>query len=180
MVYHPLIHVRIGRCRVSPLWLPGFHAASLEDVQVRCVDEIDLSTTRQNLMQAFRIVLDCLAAAGVTCEIWLNGSFVTAKIDPKDIDFIAVVEKRVYDDGSPELRTIIDSLIERNSWDFPECCDTNVAIIDGPEYAAALGVLSYWKTRFGFSRIHQTPKGIVTIKVVPSLHVEEVVEGERA
>jgi hypothetical protein len=132
-------------------------------------------------MKAFRVVLDCLAAAGVTCEIWLDGSFVTAKINPTDIDFIAVVESRIYDEGSAEVRAILDSLTDRKPWDFPASCDTNVAYIDSPEYASALNVLSYWKHRFGLSKIHQTPKGIVTIKIVPSAPIEEeAVEGGRA
>lgn len=115
-----------------PLWPPGFHPASLEDVQSRCVDEIDLSTTRQKLMLDFRVVLDCLAASGITCEIWLDGSFVTAKINPSDIDFIAVVESRLYDEGSAEVRAILDSLTDRKPWEFPVSCDTNVAYIDAP------------------------------------------------
>jgi len=118
-------------------------------------------------MEAFRVVLDCLIAAGVTCEIWLDGSFVTAQINPKDIDFIAVVDSRLYDQGTAELRGALDALVDGKLWEVPMCCDTNVVYIDPPEYASALNVLSYWERRFGFSRIEGTPKGILTIKIMP-------------
>src|SRR5438552_3601751 len=128
-----------------PLWPPGFHAVALPTIQVRCVDEFDLSTKRKPLMEAFRVVLDCLATAGATCEIWLDGSFVTAKINPKDIDFIAVVDSRLYDQGTAELRAALDALVEGNLWEASMCCDTSVVYIDPPEYAGALNVLSYWE-----------------------------------
>ena len=92
---------------------------SLAEVQIRCVDEFDLSTTRKPLMEAFTQVLDCLSAANVTCEIWLDGSFVTAKINPTDIDFIAVVDSRLYDNGSDEVRGALDALVDGKLWAVP-------------------------------------------------------------
>src|SRR5579883_3612246 len=89
-----------------PLWSPGFHPASPEEVQSRCVDGFELSTSRKRLMESFRVVLGCLTAVDISCEIWLDGSFTTEKIDPSDIDFIAVVDSRLYDNGSVELRAV--------------------------------------------------------------------------
>lgn len=150
-----------------PLWPEGFHSVTLDQIRVRCVQEFDLSTKRKALMDSFAVIIDYLAQVGVTCEVWLDGSFVTAKINPSDIDFIAVVDSRIYDQGTEQLRRALDSLTDGQLWDASMGCDTNVAYFDPPEYASALNVLSYWQRRFGYSVVNQTPKGILTIKIVP-------------
>lgn len=151
-----------------PLWPEGFHPVTLDEIRARCVEAFHISTRRKPLMDAFAVILDYLAHAGVTCQIWLDGSFVTAKINPNDIDFIAVVDSRIYDEGTDEVRHALDALTDGDLWEPSMACDTNVAYIDPPEYASALNVLSYWQRRFGFSIVDQTPKGIPTIKLLPA------------
>jgi hypothetical protein len=62
-----------------PLWPPGFHPITIAEIWARCVGDFDLSTNRKGLMEAFLIVADYLATVGVTCEIWLDGSFTTTQ-----------------------------------------------------------------------------------------------------
>jgi hypothetical protein len=155
-----------------PLWPPGLHPSTLEELQDRCVDAFKLSKTRANLMASFRTLAEILASAGVKCTLWLNGSFVTEKIDPSDIDFVAVVDSRLYDAGTAEQKQILDGLVDGELWKAPFLCDTNVAYVDPPEYAGSSDVLAYWRRRFGFSRLHQTPKGIVTFEIIGMVTAE--------
>ncbi len=103
--------------------------------------------------------------AGINAKIWLDGSFLTEKINPKDIDFIAVVDSRVYDSGTAEQRAVLDGLVEGELWKPSFLCDTNVVYVDPPEYTGSTNVLAYWERRFGFSVNDHTPKGIVIIEV---------------
>lgn len=148
-----------------PLWPQGFHELSLTDVKKACVSAFELSTTREDLMAALELVIEQLNTKGISGRIWLDGSFVTKKISPKDIDFILVAESRVYDEGTEEQRAVLDGLTDGELWRPPLLCDTNAAYIDPPEVKGTSNVIDYWTNRFGFSLVDRTPKGIVVIKL---------------
>jgi hypothetical protein len=148
-----------------PLWPKGFHELSLTAVEEACVASFHLSTTRQDLMAALQLVVEQLNAKGISGEIWLDGSFVTKKISPKDIDFILVADSSVYDEGTEEQRDLLDGLTDGEMWKPPLLCDTNAAYIDPPEQQGTSTVIDYWTNRFGLSLGDRTPKGIVVIKL---------------
>jgi hypothetical protein len=148
-----------------PLWPRGFHKLTLTDVEAACVSAFELSTTRKDLMAALRLVIEQLNAKGISGEIWLDGSFVTKKFSPKDIDFILVAESRVYDEGTDEQREVLDGLTDGELWRPPLLCDTNAAYIDPPEVQGTSNVMEYWTNRFGLSLGDRTPKGIIVIKL---------------
>src|SRR6266446_285097 len=89
-----------------PLYPEGFHETSLRDIRNRCVDheQFRLSSARGPLMDQFEETIMSLLSAGVIGSVWLDGSFVTEKINPVDIDFVLEIESNVYDSGSAELR----------------------------------------------------------------------------
>jgi hypothetical protein len=148
-----------------PLWPQGFHELSLTEVEKACVSAFDLSQTRKDLMAALELVIEQLNAAGISGNIWLDGSFATEKINPKDIDFILVAESRVYDEGTEQQRAILDGLTDGDLWKPPLLCDTNAAYLDPPEVQGTSNVMDYWTNRFGLSLGDRTPKGIVVIKL---------------
>jgi hypothetical protein len=148
-----------------PLWSQGFHELSLTDVENACVSAFDLSTTRKDLMAALQLVVEQLNENGIAGEIWLDGSFVTEKINPKDVDFILVADSSVYDEGTDEQRAVLDGLTDGELWRPPLLCDTNAAYIDPPDLQGTSNVMEYWTNRFGLSLGDRTPKGIVVIKL---------------
>jgi hypothetical protein len=148
-----------------PLWPQGFHQLSLTDIERECVSAFDLSTSRKDLMAALRLVVEQLNANGIRGKIWLDGSFVTKKISPKDIDFILVADSRVYDEGTTQQREVLDGLTDGELWRPPLLCDTNAAYIDPPEQQGTSDVIDYWTKRFGLSLGDRSPKGIVVIQL---------------
>jgi len=94
-----------------PIWPPGFVTLTLEEVKAKCVSAFPESRTRRKLLADLELVVQRLKAFGVSGELWIDGSFVTAKLDPADLDFILVAEADQYD-SSPELRPLIDGLTE--------------------------------------------------------------------
>ena len=60
---------------------PGQHAASWDEV----VERFGWTERRRRLLDGLAEAIELLAAAGCR-QIWLNGSFVTAKDEPGDFD----------------------------------------------------------------------------------------------
>jgi hypothetical protein len=154
-----------GKQEFAPLWPAGFHALTTNEIRERCVDAFPLSLVRKDLVDALESVVEDMRAAGIIGEIWLDGSFVTEKIDPDDIDFILVVEAEVAEAATGDERAILDGLVDGEPWKPPSVCDTNVVCTDLPEQQGAANALAYWKNRLGFSVSDRTPKGIVVIRV---------------
>ncbi len=76
---------------------PGQHQASLEEVET----VFGFSTERRKrLMQGLRDAVSNLVLSGVR-KLWINGSFITDKDDPNDIDgcweYTSLVDTEVLD-----------------------------------------------------------------------------------
>ncbi|MBI4658751.1 MAG: hypothetical protein HY735_07850 [Verrucomicrobia bacterium] len=68
----------------------GVHDCPLEEVEAR-FGSFQRSDRRPQLWAKFRDFLHEAKATGLVAAVLLNGSFVTAKPDPNDIDLILVV-----------------------------------------------------------------------------------------
>jgi hypothetical protein len=66
---------------------PGIHPASLEEIAVRFGQESEL---RQVQMESLRWLVDLARRAGVL-RIVVNGSFVTDKLEPNDVDCVLLI-----------------------------------------------------------------------------------------
>jgi hypothetical protein len=47
-------------------------------------------------------ILERIRNLGIVCEIWLDGSFLTEKIEPDDVDFIVFAPMAILEPESPE------------------------------------------------------------------------------
>ena len=77
----------------EPLLPPGLHDASLEDIRQECVEQFgnggeDNPEVRRYIMNRFEQYLSELASLNLELEIWINGSFVTEKPVPEDVDIV--------------------------------------------------------------------------------------------
>jgi hypothetical protein len=80
-----------------PLLPIGRHQMSMADLRQLCVSEFPLSTTRDRIMSGFEEVVRKLDSVGIVGEVWVNGSFLTKKIDPNDIDASLRLQVDVWD-----------------------------------------------------------------------------------
>ncbi len=67
---------------------PGIHPATLEEIAARFGQESEL---RQVQMQSLRWLVDLARRAGVR-RLVVNGSFVTDKLEPNDVDCVLLLE----------------------------------------------------------------------------------------
>ncbi|MBZ5601829.1 MAG: hypothetical protein LAO79_05935 [Acidobacteriia bacterium] len=80
-----------------PLLPQGFHSRSLEEVRELCVTNFKESTVRAEIMAGLEAIYEQAQSLGIDGEIWLDGSFLTEKINPEDADFILVVDHQYRD-----------------------------------------------------------------------------------
>jgi hypothetical protein len=108
----------------------------------------------------------CLAMSGVLLpgEIWVNGSFLTHKIEPDDVD-VVVVFNELSSGFTPDQQNIIKRVDDKD-FQFPIKCDSYTC----RQYPAghsshSIGefMRAYWMRQFGFSRGDRI-KGIAVIR----------------
>src|SRR5690348_320273 len=92
----------------APLFAAGFHPLPLTAIRRFCVDAFQLSSTRANIMNGIETVVQRLEAAVIIGELWLDGGFLTEKIDPEDVDMVLRVAGAIYDSGTVEQHDVID------------------------------------------------------------------------
>jgi hypothetical protein len=127
-----------------------------------CVDRFPLSKKREPLMGALEQVHQWLINERIKGELWIDGGFMTEKIDPDDIDIVLCVDGDFFDSASASQRDLIrmvgDNMRRTNrvdSYAFAEYRGNDPRNV---------GVRSFWENQFGLSRA-KTPKGMALISL---------------
>jgi hypothetical protein len=136
-----------------PLWPAGFHYMTVSAMRRRCVDAFPLSSTRVAIVDGLTAVTGRLVNSWVVGELWVDGSFVTEKIDPQDVDVVLRIGAGLYNDSLPEQRAAIDWIIS-NLKESHRCDSYTLMEYSPSDPLFPEGELdrSYWHRQFGFSR----------------------------
>ena len=67
---------------------PGLHTSTIPEVCEFLVNNFDTSQTRKKIFDNFIKFFSLLVKNFKVYEIWIDGSFTTAKINPNDIDVV--------------------------------------------------------------------------------------------
>lgn len=148
-----------------PLLGHGFHDMTVAEVRQLCVGRFPTSITRSLIMDRLHDLIRRLSAAGVTGKVWVDGSFVTEKIDPGDVDILIHVTSDLYD-NDPVKRATVDWAAHPDRFDT-HSCDAYKWIeysVGHPLFADSEDSRRYWTDWYGLSR-GGTPKGIVVISL---------------
>ena len=148
-----------------PLLADGLHPRTIEEVQALSVDAFPLSTSRARLMAGLRAMVDLLTADGIQGDLWVDGSFLTGKIDPEDIDVVLELSLATANGATPDqadrlrwLTSQADADVAQKRNDY--ACDC-YAFLEVPGIPSNRG---YWLRQFGRDRSN-TPKGIVVLQI---------------
>lgn len=149
-----------------PLLEAGFHEKTVEQLRALCVDarRFQKSTSRARLMDRLSSLIGSTTRLGIVGEFWIDGSFLTEKLDPKDVDLSLRIQASVYDQGTPEQIKFMDWLTEIHD---TEQIDGYLQLefpVDDPNYALGISNHDYWKKQWGISRTG-VPKGIAVVKL---------------
>ncbi len=143
----------------------GLHPISLGQVRTMCVTNFPLSTTREPIMIGLERLIGELEGRSVSTEVWIDGSFVTEKINPKDVDVVLCTDSRVYDEGTDQQRSILHT-VNANLKKVLGC--DSYLFLEYPQghplYEEGQRLREYWLWQFGISRSDE-PKGIAVVEV---------------
>lgn len=108
-------------------------------------------------------VVDRIIATGLEAEIWVDGSFLTDKIEPEDSDIVV----RITGDAASKLTIAQEEVLEWLNEDLkPDfLCDSYTCIEYEPTHKlAGIGqwMRAYWIKQYGFSRSSDM-KGIAVV-----------------
>lgn len=150
----------------SPLLQPGFHLSSLPGLETMCVDAFNpKSTTRENIMEGLKQVLNQLASVSLQCDVWVDGGFLTEKINPKDSDIVIRASGPYVESASQSIKDVVKWLgTDLKPKFLCHCFFLPVYPVGHQLYDFARNSDAYWKGQFGFSRANN-PKGIAVIKL---------------
>lgn len=142
---------------------------SLTELRELCVNGFPLSTNRPKIMEGLEKVIERLRSNGIQGEVWINGSFVTEKMNPEDIDLVLRVSAEFYENATQKQRETVDWLA--SNLEDSHFCD-GYLFFEWPEghtnYQLGEDMYNYWMRQFGFSRGNEM-KGIAVIALPRSM-----------
>jgi hypothetical protein len=95
---------------------------------------------------------------------WLDGSFTSKKLNPNDLDFVAFIDHRIYEQKEEAIFT----LVEKYGYLKLDNYISQVFPPNHPRYLETLNYMDYWKDLFSSSRRDpetnlQAPRGFIEI-----------------
>ncbi len=150
-------------------YLPaGIHDFTVEEVRGNFVDAFPHSSTRDQIFAGFVQHRAALAVLLGGFEQVLDGSFVTTKNDPGDVDCVIIADARAIDNLAPSERSAFKALVAgkltRASYNVDAYLCPSVPS-SHPLYEKYRTMRKYWLGEFGYDRVER-PKGVV--RVVPA------------
>lgn len=146
----------------APLLPVGFHSLDQAGRRRLCLDRFPESVTRPRIMNNVEGIIDQINRQAIEGEIWVDGSFMTEKLNPDDADIAFVVPAKVYRTLTFAQRAYFDSFRSTSLYDRYKIDNYGIAIDRNDPEGEWMYV--YWAKQFGFSRSNEM-KGILKIQV---------------
>ena len=141
----------------EPLLPPGIHDLEVSEIGNHFLSKFSTSTTRAVLIAGLQDYLDCIRKYSIDYEIWIDGSFVTKKENPRDIDMVVFASNIQIQSIPISMREELELLLVGRSHIRQKFgLDVLFAVSEDKE------MRSYWRGWYGFDR-NEHPKGIARI-----------------
>lgn len=145
---------------------PGIHSYTISNFEKQFIDHFPSSRTRKKLYINFKKWLRKVSKIQTPRFIWLDGSYITEKSNPNDIDL--VIFYRPEQIKSEKEAQKINILVHHTSRAYG--CDAYVAFdlehlpqdVANQHYHPQSIMVKYWMGQFAFDR-NQNPKGMVKL-----------------
>jgi len=110
-------------------------------------------------------VVQDLLQANITCDIWLDGSLLTDKPDPGDLDITVVIDSQVIDSLDENQLKLVDKLTMA---EYGEGVDSFVLTrwpIGHEYFGTELDEVSSWNEVYGAEHSKKWLKGFVVLRL---------------
>lgn len=156
------------KVELPPLLGPGLHEMPIQRLRKLCVDDFGTSITRKRIMKGLEIFISVFSINGIVAEIWVNGSFLTKKIDPEDADLVANINGDLLDNYFSIAHLVNEIVNDHDDIHQQLLCDAYIRVEwppGNPNYLFGLGRRQYWLNTFGYALHSKEPKGIAVVRV---------------
>ena len=138
---------------------PGFHQFALTDLHDKFVMPFPASIRRQPLLDGLLSFIQEMKSLAIAGELWFDGSFITEKLDPDDVDLVLVLEENSVNSLTAIEQKRLARLLHNPSASMQYHCDVYCVLSND------IVMISYWRGWYGFKRDGKTPKGIGLIEL---------------
>ena len=138
-----------------------------------CVSAFPLSERRPLIMDGLEKFIKTLIDNGILGQLWLNGSFLTKKIEPDDADLVIEFDAHIYDQGTNSTKALLERIAsdlkqDREYFKSSYYCDPYpLAVFPEAEpqlYKQTERQRQYWLDQFGSDR-RRKPKGLAIVEI---------------
>lgn len=154
-----------------PLLAPGLHPRTWNELEQLCVTDFPLSQSRALIFAGLRRIVDLLVNAGVRGELWVDGSYLSRKIEPGDVDIVlnvdlgflagaSVAQQAMISGFNSSDRTLRAEIKRDYSCDSYFFCDVPI----GHPLYPGIDMRQYWLSQFGSDRSGNA-KGIAVLSI---------------
>lgn len=142
-----------------PLLPPGIHLMTIDELKKTCVDNFPNSKRRPDIYLNFINFLRFVSCINIIDEIWVDGSFLTEKEEPDDIDAVAFAYHADTVNITAAQKSVMDQV-------FSNPVITKIRFMTDIRFCIKENdnMRSFWRGWYCFSR-DEVPKGAVAIKI---------------
>ena len=149
----------MSKAEFASLLPPGLHALDIEELREACVAQFHLSVRRPALFVGFETFVNDLRLVVSKGQIWVDGSFLTEKTEPDDIDIALILDADEVNALGPSERGFLQMIAHRPTAKAKYHCDAYIVNSSDHQW------LSYWRGWFGFFRDGKTAKGMAVVEI---------------
>lgn len=149
----------------EPLLAPGRHDMTLPEVWSRFVAVFNEAPARAAVYWKLEQVVQDLLFAGLPCDVWLDGSLLTGKPEPGDLDITIVIDEEVLDSASDSQSQLIDKLANAEYQDGVDSFVLTRWRRDNPIFGTELDDLATWNEVYGAEHSKEWLKGFVVLRL---------------
>lgn len=147
---------------------PGFIDITMKDLKAYFAERIPDQKTRSELFQGLHNLVAMLSELGIqNFQMWIGGSFVSVKQQPKDIDVVCLIDyNELMNVTAQSQRLLLSSDLKERIRYFFHCDMYPVAVFpkESPYRAYTENRLMYWRGVWGFDRKF-IPRGVLNITI---------------
>ena len=141
----------------------GFHDCSVQEFIATFVDEFPTSQRRKLIVDSLWEFAKEVFDIGLPCEFWVDGSFVTTKVNPNDADLVLFLQAPNMNVVGPLVNDFRTRYAGTLDMYFAYAASVeNLQLLGPVNYQQIVNQRNYWRGQFGFDRT-DSPKGIVRI-----------------
>jgi len=151
---------------------PGLHRCTVNEFYDTFVNKFSTSIRRKDIFNSLIDFLKRINDKYKIYEVWIDGSYVSEKVNPNDVDIVIFFEVDDYIKIFPEWN-VIRKVFNIDAYCAAAVNDASKKMLGTKEFNNIVNNRNYWRGQFGFDR-EDKPKGIV---VFPIEEIEEYING---